>query len=273
MDKNNQQEIERYLTQLGFEPEAASLYRTLIEHGPQTILEISRASGLERTRLYRLVDDLTAKGLIEEVLGHKTRIFKAADVSRIDQFVAKQARKVKQLQDSFTAFANAITRTQANLPTTNILYYRGVSGIRQILANELNMKREAVGFTYRVLQEPVGVKFFERWAQEFEEKKLKFRDIRSDEFMKSGQIAKYPSRHINGSTWRYLPDHILHLTHSMDIYDDVVAIYYWQRDELFGLEIHNQQIADTQKSMFEVFWQLAQKYEPQRLALRQKWNK
>ena len=38
-------------------------------------------------------------------------------------------------------------------------------------------------------------------------------------------------------------------------------MYYWQDNELFGIEIQNQQIADMQRSIFETLWKLAEKYK------------
>ena len=52
---------EEFLVQLGFSSQEAKLYLALLKSGPATLLQASRTSGLERTRLYRLVDQLAAK--------------------------------------------------------------------------------------------------------------------------------------------------------------------------------------------------------------------
>jgi hypothetical protein len=67
--------------------------------------------------------------------------------------------------------------------------------------------------------------------------------------------------HIDNDSWRYLPDSVLHLNHNMDIYDDTIAIYYWEENDVFGVEIQNQKIADTQRSIFELLWKLAKDYK------------
>lgn len=48
------------------------------------------------------------------------------------------------------------------------------------------------------------------------------------------------------------------LTHGMTIYNNVVAIYNWWQDEVFGVEIYNQQVAEFQRFTFETFWKMAE---------------
>lgn len=273
---NNNEEgktVESFLTKLGFDEAAARIYTALASKGPQAILELSRNSSVERTKLYRLLDALIEKGIAEEVLADKRRMFKATEPAKIKLLIERKKLKIKELEDSFSLFEGDFAKMAAKVNQARMVYFNGRDGIRQILWNELGAKTELVGYLYRILQEPLGLKFFERWAQEHERRKLRFRDLRSDEFVKSMQLPQYPRRKIEGSTWRYIPDEILHLTHNMDIYNDVVAIYYWQNEELFGLEIHNQQIADMQRSMFEVFWEMAGKYKKEHEELLKAWEK
>jgi len=38
------------------------------------------------------------------------------------------------------------------------------------------------------------------------------------------------------------------------VYDDVVAYYNWLDGEVFGTEMHNNEIAQTQHHLFEMLW-------------------
>lgn len=53
----------------------------------------------------------------------------------------------------------------------------------------------------------------------------------------------------------------MHLTHNLDVYNDTMAIYYWEDNDVFGVEIQNQKIADMQRSMFETLWKMAENYK------------
>lgn len=252
--------IEKYLEELGFGWEAAKLYSALVSKGTLTILEASRATGIERTALYRLIDDLTVQGLIEEVLEHKSRRLQAAPPHKIKDMVERKKHEVEALARDYPEFEKVVQEMPTN-NSTQVRYYRGVAGIKQILWNETKAKGQVIGYTYRNLQEVIGLNYFEEYAKQLEKNKVVSRDLRCDSFLDSSDAPEFVRRHIDKSAWRYLPDSVMHLTHNLDVYNDVVAIYYWQDSDVFGLEIQNQLIADMQRSIFETLWKLAESYK------------
>ena len=255
----NTQVVEDYLLKLDFSHESARLYAVLSVKGPLTILEASRATGIERTALYRLVETLVANGLIEEVLAYKSRKIRAADPTQIRLILQEKQKRVQDLSESFPAFERAAIQAKS-LQATQVRYFRGTEGIKQILWNETRARGTVVGYTHRNLEEVVGVAYFRKYARELERKHIQFRDLRTDTFLSSIREQGYTANPIEGDTWPYLPDSVLRLTHGMDIYDDVVAIYYWEDNDVFGVEIQNEKIADTQRSIFEALWVLAESY-------------
>lgn len=249
--------IDNYIQNLGFSPDAGKLYGELVTKGPMTILEASRATGIERTAIYRLIDELTARGLIEEVLEHKSRCLQAVSPDKIRDLLENEKRKVGKLESDFPEFEKLINSLPQN-NSTQVRYYRGMAGIKQILWNETKANNGLIGYTYRNLQEVVGHKYFEEYAHELEKNKVVSRDLRCDSFLESTDSPEFVRRHIDKSVWRYLPDSVMKLTHNLDVYNDVVAIYYWQNNDVFGVEIQNQLIADMQRSIFETLWKLAE---------------
>lgn len=250
--------ISEFIQELGFSEEAGALYASLAIKGPLTILETSRASGIERTAIYRIVDDLTARGLIEEVLGHKVKRLQAVSPQRIKDLLDKERQRVEKLEREYTGFEKLIQSLPPN-HSTQVRYFRGVAGIKQILWNESKAKSEVVGYTYRNLVEVVGKVFFEDYARELEKNKVKMRDLRADAFMESAKSEGFVKRHIEDSGWRYLPDATMKLTHNLDVYDDVVVMYYWDDNDVWGVEIQNARMAEMQRSIFETLWRIAKK--------------
>lgn len=250
--------IYKYVHNLGFSPIESRIYLALIEAGPLTISELARRAGVERTALYRLLPHLTERGLIEELLEQKSKRYEAASPNIIEKIVAGQKDRVETLDKNFSKFVQELD-SRTGRRETKTRYYRGVEGIKQILWNETKAKGPIVAYTYRNLEEVVGVKYFRKYAAEIEKNRLTMRDLRSDAFLASMKEPKFVRIHIEGGTWRYLPDKILHLTHNMDIYDETTAIYYWEDNDVFGIEIQNKQIADTQRSIFEALWKIAKK--------------
>jgi sugar-specific transcriptional regulator TrmB len=75
---NEQTAVQTYFAKLGLEKEVADIYLSLYSNGPQNITELSRTSGVERTRIYRLIDTLLSSNLIEVESHYKNRTINAA---------------------------------------------------------------------------------------------------------------------------------------------------------------------------------------------------
>ena len=56
---------------------------------------------------------------------------------------------------------------------------------------------------------------------------------------------------------RAIDPKILEIKHDTYIYGDVFAYYYHYQGEYFGVEIHNKEIAKTERQMFEILWRMA----------------
>ncbi len=251
--------VKTYFAKLGLEPEIAEIYLSLHAHGPQTISELSRTSRVERTRIYRLVDKLLASNLIEVESHYKRGIIKAAPIANLHILINERQQEVKNLEDELGLIEQVLARNSLNSPATRIQFYHGPEGIRQMLWNELKAKTEIVGYVFRIMDEATGKQFMGRHTEEFEKRGLTFRLISGDEFFRSwvegrkiyGQDWSQP---IKGINYRYISPKIFPVTHSCEVYDGVVAYYQWKDGEIFGIEIHNQDIADAQRVMFEMLW-------------------
>jgi len=249
--------IRTYFAKLGLEPEIADLYLSLHTHGPQSISELARSSKVERTRIYRLIDDLLASNLIEVETHYKRGIIKAAPISNIRILITQREQELHGLQDELELIEQVLARNSLSSPATRVQFYRGPEGIRQMLWNGLRAKSESIAFTYRILDEVTGKKFMERWAEEFERRKLRTRLLINDEFFKSWQDNKPGveiQRRIKGIQYNLIPASTFKITHSSSVYDDTVTYYHWKEGEVFGVEIHNKEVADSQQQLLEMLW-------------------
>lgn len=250
--------FDNFLRPLGFNNEAIKLYVSLTKSGPIPLLEASRLSGIERTRLYRIAEDLQKKGLIEEMIGHKRKLIKASEPDKIYLMIKNLKNETEKLENNFTDLTSTVNSLASGSPVTKVLYFNGRNGLRQMLWNQLNTKTEILAYSYRVLQEAAGVDFFDNWSEEFGNRKLRIRDLRGNEFLES--MIPYKRVYVTGETWRYIPPEIININYELDIYDNVLAIFNWYKGEVFGVEIHNEKVTDMQRQMFEIFWKLAKPY-------------
>ncbi len=250
------QAIRAYFFKLGLSSEIAEIYLALHAHGPQSISELSRNSGVERTRLYRLLDELKASNLVEIEMQYKKRIIAPAPINNMQILIAKREQELQELRAGLPALQEILGQTFRS-EVTKIQAYNGPEGIRQMFWNQTRAKTESMSILYENMQLRTGLSFFERWAQTCNKRNMKFRSVISDNFIQTQQdwYSKHSNERLKDWQGRYVPDGLFAISHSTVIYDDVTSYYNWKNGEIFGMEIHNQEIADAQRLFFEMLWQ------------------
>lgn len=258
---NVDKSIHSFLQNLGLDTEQTKIYLALTKMGMLTTLELSRTTGINRTRIYRVLDILKSKGFVEEVIDEHRKLAKATALDRLEILVKDQETKAKFLRDFLPSFSHFFLATsELKQPGTKVLFYRGRDGILQQVWNTLRTKKEAVGYSYRPLVELIG-DYYHKWREEWIRRKLIFRDVYSEEYIK-GKKQESKDRIIDKSKSfqsRYISVQLLKINHQIDIYNDVVSYYNWREGEVFGVEIYNEKIAQMQKQLFEIVWKLANK--------------
>ena len=151
--------IAEFLDKLGFSAEAISLYTALTQNGPLTLLEASRKANLERTKLYRLIDELKDQGLVEEIPAYKRRTIKAASLSTLEMMVREQEVKSKSLAGTLPAFSQAIQSLVHSVPANNVIYYHGREGIKQMTWHLLRCKGLYRTYSNKFWEEMTGLPF------------------------------------------------------------------------------------------------------------------
>lgn len=251
--------VKSYFKKLGLEPEIADLYLALSAYGPQSISELARNSGVERIRIYRLLDSLKSSSLIEVETHYKRSIFRAAPIENLQILVAKKEQELKSLQDEFETIEQTIQQYGKGLTTTRTQYYQGTDGLKQMFWNQTRAHGENLSILYENMQNKTNLKYFERWAHTCNERNLKFRGIIGDNFLQSQE--SWYKEHANErlANWksRYVPSSVFSIAHSIVIYDNVTVYFNWKGKQSFGIEIYNQEIANVQRQFFEMLWQQA----------------
>lgn len=252
--------IHAYFQKLGLEQEIASLYMALHTYGPQTISQLARTADVERTRIYRLIDKLEASHLIETELHYGRTILKAAPVSNLQLLLAKKEEELKGLKNELRNIREALDSTSLSSPLTHIQFYRGAEGVKQMMWNQTRSTTENLSILYENMQNRTNSAFFNRWVERANSRDLRFRGIISDHFIQTQRewYAEHDNDRLKNWQSRYVPNTLYPIKHSTIIYDDVVGYFNWKGDEIFGIEIYNQEIANAHRQSFEMLWDQAQ---------------
>lgn len=248
--------IQTYFTKLGFEHEIADIYLALYRHGPQTMSSLSRLSGVERTRIYRLIDSLLDSGLIELESGYKRGVLRAAPIANLNVLISKREQELQNLQDDLHLLEQVLTPNSLDTPATRVQVYKGADGVKQMFWNQTKASTEVICILKENMQSKTDLRFFERWVNAMNSAGIAARGIVGDAFRKSQQ--DWYQQHSNEKLrlWdeRYVSDEKFLITHSIITYNDVVGHYNWHDGEIFGIEIYNSDIAQMQRQVFELLW-------------------
>jgi len=211
--------VRTYFAKLGLDQEVADIYLALYSHGPQHIAALSRLSGVERTRIYRLIDTLLESNLIEVDSSQTRGIIKAAPISNLRILINQRAEELKNLTDELELMEQVLSRNSLSHGHTRLQMFPGAEGLRQMMLRELRADTEVAGYTHPDLSTALG---------------NKFEDDLSDDQKKRLEAS------------RRLSDR--GLGHSCHIYGDVVAYFYTEGQEAYGFEIHDSHVAASLRS-------------------------
>jgi sugar-specific transcriptional regulator TrmB len=250
--------LQRFLRIIGLTEEERVIYLTLTQKGVNTPLELSRTTGVSRTQIYRILESMKTKGLIEDVIEEHRHLASAVDISELEPLVKQKETEANELTRMFPDIQQILkAEVGTNQADTKVLFFRGKQGLRQMVWHTLRATKEVVGYTYRRLEEYLGYDFMEDWHDSFIRKGLFMRDIFSDQYLETRKEypprLPFPKKHFEG---RYIPKKLLDINLQMDIYNDVVAQYNWHEGEVFGVEIYNAKTAAFHKQLFEIVWNM-----------------
>jgi sugar-specific transcriptional regulator TrmB len=254
---NNKNTIVEQLRILGLNRDEAKLYLELLR-GPSTHLKLAHATGINRTKVYRLADDLEKRSLITKRTDDRGTFLVAADPATLEIAIVNQEEKLKTQRSAFDALLPVLTPIkQGDRSSFIVQTYYGVEGFKQMLWHELKAKDEVLIFGNGTIEELVDD---HRWAEKHRAMTLEagyiVREIlnpggKGESFTENTEFMEKVYHK------RIIPTEVVTLAHQVVIYNDVVAIYHWREAQKVGVEIINKDYATMQRQIFGYYWQLA----------------
>lgn len=261
MDAENllKQKVVAFFKQLGLSGQQAQTYLYLLEHGPQTVLALSRGLSSGRTKLYPLLESLAEKQLVTIHERHYGTSYEAQPPSVLEFIVAEKERGAEVLRAKLPAMQHALAKFHSLSPeTSKIVEYRGVDGLKQINWNLTKAKREYRVFELAHLSDHLGKHFAEKIRSWQVEKGITSYDLSNDpNWSVDTKVAGYEKY----SKARFIDPAIFAIEFEVYIYNNCVALLNYEKDDIFGVEIYNEKLARQQKQLFDLVWSQAKNSE------------
>jgi predicted transcriptional regulator len=244
------------LEEMDFSEAEALVYYELTRRGPLTHLQLARTTGISRTRIYRIIEQLHAKGIVAKKTDDDGTAITANGYEVLELALITEAEKLQNQQNAYARMRPLLDELAIEgRPPLNfsLRTYDGVTGFKQMLWNELKAQGELLAFGDGTLEDLVGSR---TWAEKQRamtvQKNYEIREIANRPIVPTENRAftsKITTRRIDAS--------ILPLRHQITIYNDTVSTYCWRDGQKTGLEIINKPYAQTMRAMFERYWSLA----------------
>ncbi len=249
------------LTQFGVSESEAKIYLEILSGRGDTALTLSRQLKLARTKVYRLLDNLIARGLVITRLGDRGARFTALAPDQLDLLLSDREHELDKLKSSLPTLQSQLSELSLKTESTKsqVLYYHGLEGLKQVTYNSLRAKGELLTYELSTMNAFLSKKEAEDLRRKFVTNKITSRTLTNATHLDAWTdipeiVEKY---------WeiRHLDPRDKPFQFEILIYNDVYCMYRYIGKDIFCVEIHSAELADMQRQLFEYLWSDAKKFK------------
>ena len=248
-----------WLEPYGIGSEEARIYLYLLGKRVATALNISRNLHIGRTKVYRLLDRLIEKSLVVQQCDSSGFKFVASDPAKIETLLFQKENEIATLKKSLPdVLDNLKNKVGLGIPGSQILYYRGKSGLAQVNWNVTHAKGEFNSYEITTANAYLPYREAEKLRRHLTERKIMTKTLSNKKnFEPFTEVAEMVRKY-----WqiRYIPASVVSIEADIFIYNDVYAVCHYLKDgDIFCFEMYNEYLAKMQKQLFENLWKQAKK--------------
>lgn len=252
--------ITNLLSDFGLSEEEVELYLAILRGVGDTALIISRELKYKRTTVYRILDSLIDKKLVVTRLGERGSRFIATPPDQLDFLITDREHELQDLKSSLPKLKEQLSELTHNSgDDSKVLYYHGKDGIKQITYNSLKAKGELLTYELDNMDSFMSHNEAEKLRRRFANNRINIRTLtnvaKMDAWTNVTDLVQnfWEIRHLspNGSPFQF----------EILIYNNVFCMYNYTGGKAFAVEIHNQELADMQRQLFEYLWLGARKFK------------
>lgn len=239
-------EIKYILEQINIDGKKAEIYLACLEMGGATGYLLAKKTGLKRPTVYDLVNQLMKEGLVYKSVKGNIKYFSPADpevlISRLREKEAKIRSIMPALQDLY------------NSPKTKpfIRYFEGKEGIKEMYEDSLRSCKKGDEILAYVGEDVMAhlPEYAENYVMRRVGKSIRLRGI----YKQDAEIKEYLAKNIEQlRESKVLEEKYFPVSNETNIYKNKVAIASYGT-EMFGMIIESEEIARSQRAIFELAW-------------------
>jgi DNA-binding MarR family transcriptional regulator len=251
----NASAIQQQLQRLGLTGDEAAIFISLLGT-PKTQLDVSRATGIVRSNVYRIVDGMIEKGLVHELTTDEGKLLAAARPESLELLVIEQEIAAQTQRAGLDQLLPMLAGFRRQDKDFAIKTYSGLGGLKQMLWNELKAQGETLLFSGDTIDRATGRRWAEKYRAEVIGRGLRQRSI-ENYGVNPTPLSAHPQYTAHYQV-RYIAKDVLDIKLELSIHDDTISIYNSLAHKThLGTEITNPFLASLMRQVFEQYWSVA----------------
>lgn len=244
--------IRNVLSKLGIEDKKAEIYLSCLEKGGGTAYSLAKKVGLKRPTAYDILYSLQKDGLVYISIKDNKKLFYPADPEIL---MSKIKEREKELGLVLPYLQNLYNSPKVK---PNIMYFEGVEGIKQMYEDSLKTLKK--GDELLAYGGEDMVKYLPKYMEYYVVKRVKIGIGVRGLYKKAQEYENYALKSKEQlRELRLVDERLFDIQNEVLIYKNKVAITSFGK-EMFGMIIESREIYNSQKAMFELAWQGAEKF-------------
>lgn len=249
--------IEEIIASIGLSHKEARIYVAALDIGEGTISDLAHAAGLNRATTHVLVEQMLRHGYLTSVRRNNHRFINPTHPRRLVQVAEFRKEEISKI------FPSLVTRYNTSQPKSKIQVFEGHDGITSLyeeIYRSLKNNHELLGMTRIDAIQKIAPGSLEEYKKLLV--RVKNPMIREIHYgINSAQNWYTEIKNLMGTK-----HHIRAIEHEMSfgfsdciIYEDTLAVFSLTDETPFVIVIHDPQIVQTHRSLFEFIWQYGKK--------------
>lgn len=251
--------LSEILEKVGLSEKEAQIYLLGLELGSQSASVFAKRAEVNRSSVYRILQNLINKGLMGSFDKNGVFYFESVPPARLLNYVDSRRNHLDACKMEISDMLSRFESLSSPLsPRPKIRYFEGFAGVQLVMEETLEATEPLRCYSslHRWLDTPELADYIRAYGKRrvFERKIPLKALVHISDITQEYLQNEYPTELFD---FRFIPDGIAIVDNEINIYNDKVAIVSLKPLDYFGVIIESPQIADTQKSIFELAWMAA----------------
>jgi sugar-specific transcriptional regulator TrmB len=249
------------LQSIGLTTAEAAIYAVLVERGGAFPSAVAEATRINRTTVYRLLDQLAIKGLVNSVVREKKQFYQAEGSDAVERYAKSRvtiAQRAEKSASQLGPLVDSLLRMASHKPVVE--FYEGADGVRQVYRDHVNQKEryEMLGIANASnIDQFFGAKFLREYIQKKIDIGIATRGILPDTTGDVEYLKKYYSRVPKKiqPVIRYIPADDFPYHSEITIYGkNKISIVNTHGSQIIGVIIEDETTHGMMRMIFELAW-------------------